>query len=64
MFPSIEEVVRLAKTKKYKRIPVAIEMLSDSLTTIEAVRILRNASHQCYLLEVLVRQRPGEDIHS
>ena len=51
MFPSIEEVVRLAKTKEYKRIPVAIEMLSDSLTTIEAVRILRNASHQCYLLE-------------
>ncbi|WP_406544950.1 anthranilate synthase component I [Pseudobutyrivibrio sp.] len=51
MFPSIEEVIRLAKTKEYKRIPVAIEMLSDSLTTIEAVRILRNASHQCYLLE-------------
>lgn len=51
MFPSIEEVVRLAKTNEYRRIPVAIEMLSDSLTTIEAVRILRNASHQCYLLE-------------
>ena len=26
-------------------------MLSDSLTAIETVRILRNASHQCYLLE-------------
>lgn len=51
MFPSLEEVLRLANENKYKRIPVAIEMLSDSLTTIEAVRILRNASHQCYLLE-------------
>ena len=51
MFPSIEEVIRLAKENKYRRIPVAIEILSDSLTTIEAVRILRNASHQCYLLE-------------
>ena len=51
MFPSIEQVIRLASTNEYKRIPVAIQMLSDSLTTIEAVRILRNASHQCYLLE-------------
>ena len=51
MFPSLEEVQRLAKDNQYKRIPVAIEMLSDSLTTIEAVRILKNASHQCYLLE-------------
>lgn len=51
MYPSLEEVIKLAESKEYKRIPVQIEMLSDSLTTIEAVRILRNASHQCYLLE-------------
>ena len=51
MYPEIDRVIELAKTKEYKRIPVAIDMLSDSLTTIEAVRKLRNASHQCYLLE-------------
>lgn len=51
MFPSLEEVKILAESGDYKRIPVAIEMLSDSLTAIETVRILRNASHQCYLLE-------------
>lgn len=51
MFPSIEEVKKIAATREYKRIPVAIEMLSDSLTAIETVRILKNASHQCYLLE-------------
>lgn len=51
MFPSLEEVVKYADTGKYKRVPVAIEMLSDSLTTINAVRILRKASYQCYLLE-------------
>ena len=51
MFPSLEEVKKLAEGGDYKRIPVAIEMLSDSLTAIETVRILRNASHQCYLLE-------------
>ncbi len=51
MFPSIEQVINLATTGNFKRIPVAIEMLSDSLTTIDAVRILKNQSHQCYLLE-------------
>ena len=51
MFPSLEEVKKYAAAGEYKRAPVAIEMLSDCLTTIEAVRILRNASHQCFLLE-------------
>ncbi len=51
MFPSLDEVVKIAATKEYKRVPVAIEILSDSLTTIEVVRILKKASHQCYLLE-------------
>lgn len=51
MFPSLEEVKKYAASGEYKRVPVAIEMLSDCLTTIEAVRILRNASHQCFLLE-------------
>ncbi|SDB05179.1 anthranilate synthase component 1 [Pseudobutyrivibrio sp. YE44] len=51
MFPSLEEVLELAEDKSYKRIPVAIEILSDSFTPIEVVRILRKASNQCYLLE-------------
>lgn len=51
MFPNIEQVINIAATGNYKRIPVALEMLSDSLTTIDAVRILRDKSHQCYLLE-------------
>ena len=51
MYPNLEEVIRFADLKQYKRVPVQIEILSDSLTTIQAVRILRKASHQCYLLE-------------
>ena len=51
MHPSLEEVKRIAETKEFKRVPVSMEILSDSLTAIEVVRILRNASHQCYLLE-------------
>lgn len=51
MYPSLEEVINVAATGQYKRIPVMVEMLSDRFTTIDVVRILRNASHQCYLLE-------------
>lgn len=51
MYPSLEEVINVAATGQYKRIPVMLEMLSDRFTTIDVVRILRNASHQCYLLE-------------
>lgn len=51
MHPSLDEVIDLARLNQYKRIPVMMEILSDSFTPIEVVRILRNASHQCYLLE-------------
>lgn len=51
MHPSIEEVLKLSLTGEYRRIPVMIEMLSDSYTPIELVRVLRQASNQCYLLE-------------
>ncbi|WP_044933986.1 anthranilate synthase component I [Pseudobutyrivibrio sp. LB2011] len=51
MHPSLEQVKKLVKSGDYRRIPVMIEMLSDSFTPIEMVRILKAASHQCYLLE-------------
>ena len=51
MYPSLEEVSKLADSGKYKRIPLMIELLSDSYTPIEVVRILKNVSYQCYLLE-------------
>lgn len=51
MLPSIDEVIKLAQNKEFKRIPVMLEMLSDEYTPIEVMRIIRNASHQCYLLE-------------
>ncbi len=51
MHPSFEEFEKLAQTGEYRRIPVMIEMLSDSFTPIELVKILRNTSNQCYLLE-------------
>ena len=51
MKPSIDQVKELAKNSDYKRIPVWRTILSDAYTPIEVMRILRNASCHCYLLE-------------
>lgn len=49
--PSIEEVKKIADTGDYKAVPVSCEMLSDICTPIEALKILKNVSTHCYLLE-------------
>ncbi|WP_295132700.1 chorismate-binding protein [uncultured Catenibacterium sp.] len=49
MYPDIEVVRSYAK--EYKRVPVSMELYADSYTTIEILRILKNASGHCYLLE-------------
>ncbi len=56
MYPKREEIIKLAKSGEYRRIPIAREILSDSVTTIEVMRILRNASRHCYLLESASQQ--------
>ncbi len=50
-YPQLEEVRSLADTGRYKRIPVMTEILSDSITPIELVKVLRHSSHHCFLLE-------------
>lgn len=49
IFPSLDEVKALAPD--YKSIPVARQMLSDSRTPVELLRILRSVSRHCFLLE-------------
>lgn len=49
--PSLEEVKALANTGKYDILPVSCEILSDICTPIEALRILKNVSRHCYILE-------------
>lgn len=49
--PSYEEVQQLAETGKYDVIPVSCEILSDFITPIEALRILKNLSKHTFLLE-------------
>ncbi len=49
--PSLEEVRALASGEGIRRVPVKRELYADRLTTIEAMRALRQASHHCFLLE-------------
>ena len=49
--PKLEEVKRIAKSGDYKVMPVSCELLSDFITPIEAMKILKNISTHCYMLE-------------
>lgn len=49
--PSIDEVKKLADSGEYKVLPVSCEILSDICTPIEAIKILKNVSTHCYMLE-------------
>ena len=51
MYPSLEQVKQIASQGDYRRIPVCMEMLSDSYTPVEVMKILRKVSRHCYLLE-------------
>lgn len=50
-FPTIAQIEDYAKTGKYKYAPVSISILSDFITPIEAVKILKSVSTHCYMLE-------------
>ena len=49
--PSLSEVKRIAETGTYGVVPVSMEMMSDIKTPIEVLKILKNVSSHCYLLE-------------
>ncbi len=49
--PSLDKLQEIAQTKKYKVAPVSTELLADFITPIEAMRILKNVSNHCYMLE-------------
>ena len=49
--PSEEEYNKIRSLNLYKRVPISTEILSDIKTPIEVLRILKNVSTHCYLLE-------------
>ena len=51
VIPSVEEVRQYAALGKYSVFPVSCEIFSDFTTPIETMRILKNVSTHCYMLE-------------
>lgn len=49
--PSLEEALAYTAGGSYKRVPIAREILSDTVTPITVMRKLKNVSDHCYLLE-------------
>ena len=49
--PDLTEVKKIALEANYNVLPVSLEMLSDFTTPIETMRILKNVSTHCYMLE-------------
>ena len=49
--PTLEEVKAIAAENKYDVVPVSCEILSDFTTPIETMKILKNISTHCYMLE-------------
>lgn len=51
ILPTLAGAKKIAATGKYDVIPVSCEMLSDFTTPIETIKILKNVSTHCYMLE-------------
>ena len=51
IIPTLNEIEHLAGTGKYDVVPVSCELFSDFITPIEAMRILKNVSSHCFMLE-------------
>ena len=49
--PDLEEIKTLAAAGEYKCVPVSMEILSDVRTPMEVLKILKNVSGHCYMLE-------------
>ena len=50
-FPELDEVKRIAAEGCYNVVPVSTELLSDFTTPIETMKMLKNVSAHCYMLE-------------
>lgn len=55
-YPTLEDVKTIKESNEYKVVPIKAEILSDICTPIEAIRILKNVSTHCYMLESAMEQ--------
>lgn len=57
--PTLKEVENIAAKGLYQILPVSCEILSDFTTPLETMKILKQVSTHCYLLESAVPQGQG-----
>ena len=50
-YPELKEAEKLAREGNYSIIPIARELYADRRTPVEVLRILKNVSGHCYILE-------------
>ena len=55
--PTLSEVKQIAATGNYNVLPVSMELLSDFITPIEAMRILQNVSTHCLKRNILEKMQ-------
>ena len=51
IFPSLKEVKEIIKENECSYVPIAYEIFSDTKTPIEVLKILKNFSKHCFMLE-------------
>ena len=53
IYPTLEETKRILQNnhQNYRRIPIRMELYSDTITPVMAIRRLKQVSHHCFLLE-------------
>ncbi|MCF2683676.1 anthranilate synthase component I [Faecalicatena contorta] len=51
IYPCYEEAERILTSGDYRIVPISRELYSDRITPIEMMRILKNVSKHCYMLE-------------
>ena len=51
VLPKLSEIRSIAEERKYKVLPVSCEILSDFITPIEVIKVLKKVSKHCYMLE-------------
>jgi anthranilate synthase component 1 len=49
--PTLDEARALAQDGQYRTIPLKLELFADVATPIQVLKILKNVSHHCYMLE-------------
>ncbi len=54
ILPEFSEVKKIAESGQYNVVPISCEILSDFTTPIETMKILKNVSTHCYILESAV----------